>query len=200
FLYREYLRIIQRKRPAVFVMENVKGILSSRVSGEQIFPKILQDLSDPDAAFGEYSNGPKYRICSLVTDEVFENGADPHSIEPANYIVRAENYGVPQARHRVILLGVSEEYVGALGDHQLSPLAGPSIDKVIGRLPPLRSTLTRLKDSPDAWAAVIRDHLREMHRECQLRASETPERIRLASRLGILADTYSSNSMTRGAL
>ncbi len=50
FLYREYLRIIQKKRPAVFVMENVKGILSSKVAGEQMFPQILRDLADPDAA------------------------------------------------------------------------------------------------------------------------------------------------------
>ena len=42
FLYREYLRIIQKKRPAVFVMENVKGILSSYVAGEQIFPKFCR--------------------------------------------------------------------------------------------------------------------------------------------------------------
>ena len=31
FLYREYLRVLQNVRPAVFVMENVKGILSSKV-------------------------------------------------------------------------------------------------------------------------------------------------------------------------
>ena len=200
FLYLEYLRIIQSKRPAVFVMENVKGILSSRVAGERIFPKILKDLSDPEAALGLSTSGPKYRICSLVADYVYENGADVDSIEPENFIIRAEDYGVPQARHRVILLGVSEEYVGALGDHQLEPSAGPSIEQVIGRLPPLRSTLTRLKDSPDAWAAVIRDHLRELHRECRLQVSEMPERVKLASMLGILADTYSSNSLSSGAL
>lgn len=200
FLYREYLRIIQSKRPAVFVMENVKGILSSRVAGERIFPKILEDLSDPDAALGLSTSGPKYRICSLVADYVYEAGADADSIEPDNFIIRAEEYGVPQARHRVILLGVSEEYVGALCDHRLVPSAGPSIEQVIGRLPPLRSTLTRLKDSPDAWAAVIRDHLGELHRECQERTYEVPGRIKLASRLGILAKSYVSNSMTSGAL
>ncbi|MCF5748012.1 DNA (cytosine-5-)-methyltransferase, partial [Pseudomonas tremae] len=52
FLNREYLRIIQSKKPAVFVMENVKGILSSKIAGEQIFPQILKDLSDPDSALG----------------------------------------------------------------------------------------------------------------------------------------------------
>lgn len=50
FLYREYLRVIRRYRPAVFVMENVKGILSSTVAGRRVFQDILLDLSDPEAA------------------------------------------------------------------------------------------------------------------------------------------------------
>ncbi|WHH50513.1 DNA cytosine methyltransferase [Pseudomonas sp. Ap32] len=123
FLYREYLRIIQRKRPAIFVMENVKGILSSMVGGQAMFPQILRDLADPDAAFGENTNGPKYRICSLVADDIYESGAYPDSVSPANYIIHAEKFGIPQARHRVILLGVSEEYADAVADHKLSPTA-----------------------------------------------------------------------------
>ena len=36
FLYKAYLRILAEHRPAVFVLENVKGLLSSRVRGESI--------------------------------------------------------------------------------------------------------------------------------------------------------------------
>jgi len=53
FLYKEYLRIIAKHRPAIFVMENVKGLLSSRVSGRMIFPQILADLEHPDARWRE---------------------------------------------------------------------------------------------------------------------------------------------------
>src|SRR5262249_6852862 len=45
FLYREYIRILQTLMPAVFVMENVKGLLSSSVDGERMFQKVLNDLS-----------------------------------------------------------------------------------------------------------------------------------------------------------
>lgn len=196
FLYREYLRIIQKKRPAVFVMENVKGILSARVAGKQMFPQILRDLADPDAAFGESGNGPKYRICSLVADDIYESGADPDSIEPANYIIHAEKYGIPQARHRVILLGVSEEFLGALGDHKLVPSSAPTIDQVIGNLPPLRSTLTRRMDSPDLWANVVRQHLRELAHAC----GTAPDRITLATHLGILAGSFGSGDKSNGGL
>ena len=47
FLYREYLRIIAAHRPPVFVMENVKGILSSQVDGARIIDRILADLQKP---------------------------------------------------------------------------------------------------------------------------------------------------------
>src|ERR1700674_4859612 len=47
FLYKEYLRIIAVHRPPVFVMENVKGILSSKVEGSLIIDRILADLKKP---------------------------------------------------------------------------------------------------------------------------------------------------------
>ena len=47
FLYREYLRIIKEFSPSVFVMENVKGMLTSQHSGSFIFDRILSDLKPP---------------------------------------------------------------------------------------------------------------------------------------------------------
>ena len=48
FLYKEYLRIIEQFMPAVFVMENVKGMLSSTHGGTGIFERIIEDLSRPE--------------------------------------------------------------------------------------------------------------------------------------------------------
>jgi len=200
FLYREYLRIIQKKRPSVFVMENVKGILSSRVAGQYMFPQILKDLADPDAALGECSNGPKYRICSLVADDIYESGAALDSINPTSYVIQSEKYGIPQARHRVILLGVSEEFMSALGDHQLMPSAGPSIDQVIGNLPPLRSMLTKQADSSDLWTQVVRQHLKELNQACTRLAETEYRRINLAHRLGIVAESFTNNGWSTGGL
>ena len=44
FLYKEYLQVLYSVQPEVFVMENVKGILSSKVDGQYIFPRVLEDL------------------------------------------------------------------------------------------------------------------------------------------------------------
>lgn len=201
FLYREYLRIIQKKRPAIFVMENVKGILSSMVGGERIFPQILRDLADPDLALGNTSGGPKYRICSLVADDAYESGADTNTIDPSNYIIRADEYGIPQARHRVILLGVSEDYLGALGDHKLTPSPCLKVEQVIGSLPPLRSTLTRCKDSADAWTDLVRRHLQELHHECRSKQAGVDIRgVLFGEELGIMANSFGVEELNPGGL
>jgi len=41
FLYKEYLKILALVTPEVFVMENVKGILSSKLDGKIYFRKLL---------------------------------------------------------------------------------------------------------------------------------------------------------------
>ena len=46
-LYREYLKIIAHFQPAIFVMENVRGMLSSKLQGRKIFDRILNDLENP---------------------------------------------------------------------------------------------------------------------------------------------------------
>jgi DNA (cytosine-5)-methyltransferase 1 len=44
-LYKQYLRLLEEFRPAVFVMENVRGILSSMYEGQPIFGQILDRKS-----------------------------------------------------------------------------------------------------------------------------------------------------------
>ena len=44
FLFESYVRILEYYRPKFFVFENVTGLLSARVNGSLIFPKILDAL------------------------------------------------------------------------------------------------------------------------------------------------------------
>lgn len=159
FLYREYLNIIGRYQPAVFVMENVKGILSAKVGNEQIFLSILRDLSAPGEALDLPARNLRYRICSLVCDTEFRAGDDPNTINPADYVIRAEQFGIPQARHRVILLGIREDFHQEIAHPTLTAEAEQmSVGQVIGRLPPLRSRLSKQTDDPDQWRATVQLH------------------------------------------
>lgn len=151
FLYQEYLRIIRRFSPSIFVMENVKGILSSKHGGSPIFGRILADLSSPGGDF-------KYRIRSF-TVPVAEG--EP---EPNDFIIEAERFGTPQRRHRVILFGIRSdlaEGAAALEEYPSRFILKPSptlvgVAAALSGLPPLRSRLSREKDSHRAWLAALK--------------------------------------------
>jgi len=139
FLYLEYLHVITEFQPAVFVMENVKGILSSKVDDERIFEKILRDLRRPgipDGATGDL----EYVLLPLVGPRGEEEIAKPHK-----FILRAEDFGIPQARHRVIILGVRKDvYLAAEAKvGTLVPSDPPSVSDVIGDLPQLRPQVSK---------------------------------------------------------
>ena len=152
YLYQEYLRIVHKYKPAAFVMENVKGILSSSVGGKRVFHGILKDLADPGRAVGQ-SSGVKYRIHSLVEPVFFESGQDPAKFNSQKFVIRAEQHGIPQARHRVILFGVREDIpVEKAGLLQFGmPI---SIEDAISDLPRLRSRLSK-GDSGADWRQSV---------------------------------------------
>lgn len=153
FLYREYLRIVHRTQPAIFVMENVKGLLSSKVGGQKVFYDILRDLTDPGAAL-KLGDGAKYVIHSLVAPVAFRSGDDPTTLDLNGFVIESEHYGIPQARHRVILLGVRED-IPYIGGKYLKPSALLSVRDAIGALPALRSRLSR-DDSQTAWRDEVK--------------------------------------------
>ncbi|TVR63372.1 MAG: DNA cytosine methyltransferase [Candidatus Competibacteraceae bacterium] len=161
FLYRVYLDLLRDYQPAAFVMENVKGLLSSHIAGRRLFPRILQDLTSPATLEGQDRRRvhPQYRLYSLIDGYSFRQGQNPDSIRPEQLIIQAEHYGIPQTRHRVILLGVREDLASLLDRLGrpfpcLNPLTGPegqllgiSTRQVLASLPPLRSGLSWLQTS-----------------------------------------------------
>jgi len=164
FLYKEYLRIIQKYRPAVFVMENVKGILTAAVGGKKIFQTILEDLSDPDKAMEMPASGSGYRIHSLTCSTSFSAKDAPRKIDVHDFVIKAEQHGIPQARHRVILIGVRDD-IGLGSPGQIKMADEVTVERVIGSLPRLRSRLSKELDSSEKWADVVSNHFGEMARE-----------------------------------
>ncbi|PXY01853.1 DNA cytosine methyltransferase [Marinifilum breve] len=141
-LYKEYLRIIAKHHPAVFVMENVKGLLSANVNGERMFDLIKSDLQDPNSVFPDLKSS-KYKVYSFVKQpESFDLMGFPAYEDNTDFLIQSERYGIPQRRHRVILLGVRED-IKYDGKQVLDPEEQVSLDKVIGNLPKLRSGIGR---------------------------------------------------------
>ncbi|MFG6449428.1 DNA cytosine methyltransferase [Roseateles sp. BYS180W] len=137
FLYEEYLHVIAEFRPAVFVMENVKGILSSRVGDGHIFHRIMADLKRPGMADGS-KDTVKYVLVPLGNPN---NSATP---EPTDFILKAEKYGIPQARHRVIIVGIREDLHAKLnGFTGLLPADPPWVKHVLDDLPAISPQISR---------------------------------------------------------
>ncbi len=137
-------------------MENVKGLLSSSIDGEKIFEKVLDDLAH--LGTGRHS----YKLVPLAPKT---NGSAPNSKKKKthanDYVVRAEDFGIPQARHRVILVGIRKDCLGnsdsierALPRRSAREVA---VRAVLLGMPRLRSGLSETKDTKQAWKKAVRD-------------------------------------------
>lgn len=85
FLFESYLAIVNEFKPKLFVFENVEGILSAKPGGVSIIERITNDF----ARIG-------YTILGDLRKYALLNAAD---------------FGVPQKRKRVIIIGVKNELI-----------------------------------------------------------------------------------------
>ncbi len=81
YLFENYLDVLNHYKPKLFIFENVKGLLSARPKGIRIFDIIVREMSKT------------YKIVS-----------DPNVL-----LLNAADYGVPQIRERVIIIGVRKD-------------------------------------------------------------------------------------------
>lgn len=81
FLFENYLQILNHFKPKFFIFENVRGMLTAKPTGIKIFDIIISEMSKT------------YKVCN----------------NPKIILLNAADYGVPQIRQRVILIGVRKD-------------------------------------------------------------------------------------------
>ena len=143
FLYKEYIRVIKRHKPTAFIMENVPGLFSVISEEGPLIDHILETLQNP-------GNDLKYRLYSMTT------GAWHKEKSPRDYLIRAEEYGIPQARHRIIIFGVRDD----VPDFTFVPLKkknAVSLRSIVDGLPPVRSGFSKEFDTLDAWQSHLKN-------------------------------------------
>lgn len=156
FLYKEYLRILAVHRPPVFVMENVKGLLSATVRKERIFEQILADLRCPPFIAGQgRKDNLQYQLFPLVANRGEVSG----HFEPEDFVIRSEEFGIPQARHRIIILGIRSD-LPRKPDLLKREKTQVTIERAIGDLPKLRSGLSKEPDSAKEWCEAVHESVR----------------------------------------
>jgi DNA (cytosine-5)-methyltransferase 1 len=178
-------------------MENVKGLLSATVAGVPMFDKIMRDLERPRQSIDhiprrlitehvEYQIRPVVLPSNVQIDGLFA---------PTDFIVRAEEHGVPQARHRIMLLGLRKGMpnVGWLlrSDDKKVPMR-----HVIDDLPTLRADVSRRSSvsRTNVFAMINRQQWLKELREID---SELADRIMDRSMAAASARSGTGNYMSR---
>jgi DNA (cytosine-5)-methyltransferase 1 len=133
-------------------MENVKGLLSSSVNGERIFDQVLDDLSE--VGYGAY------RLVPLSPRSPATMSLGLVHPPASDFIVRCEEHGVPQARHRVIIVGIRSDVAASLAANMNAGLISSiqefvTVKHVIGPMPRLRSGLSDREDSEETWQSEV---------------------------------------------
>lgn len=85
YLFESYLRVVEYFRPSAFVFENVPGILSASPGGTPIVDLIREQF-----------NAAGYEIIPNLR----------------NAVVDFSEYGIPQIRKRIIILGINKQQYG----------------------------------------------------------------------------------------
>jgi len=157
WLYKEYIKIINEFQPEVFVMENVRGMLSAKITDTDgkkvhVWKRIFSDLNKPGQVIGDKINNLEYDIYSLATDSVFKGSTKSLDlINSKDFVLHAKHYGIPQARERVILLGIKKSISQSMKDQFISHLSKLSeneythVHDAIGDLPTLRSGVGKME-------------------------------------------------------
>lgn len=81
FLFESYVKVLNHYLPKFFVFENVTGILTAKINGKHIINTIVEAL------------GENYNV----------------KFDPKMMVLNSANYGVPQIRKRVIIVGVRKD-------------------------------------------------------------------------------------------
>ena len=81
YLFESYVKVLNHYLPKFFVFENVTGMLTAKINGEHIVNRIVEAL------------GENYKV----------------KFDPKAIVLNSANYGVPQIRKRVIIIGVRND-------------------------------------------------------------------------------------------
>lgn len=149
YLFREYISVLDRLRPAAFVMENVKGMLSSTVESRLVFEMLIEDLSSLGTGHGH-----PYELRAIRVED--GRACLREARQPSDFVVRAEEFGVPQRRHRVLIVGIRADLAARASVAEIAVSAmARTVRDAIGTMPALRSGISRGCDDASAWRREV---------------------------------------------
>jgi len=165
-LYKHYLEVLAFHKPEIFIMENVKGLLSARKAADgssgEVFEEILNGLAEPARTvkslgmdmddIGRPLENLAYKLSPLSQNCSSQLYLHENPV-PGDFLIDASEFGVPQKRERVFILGIRTD----INIQELSLLRDEKVcvRDAIGHLPILRSGLSKSRDNWDEWKRNI---------------------------------------------
>ena len=119
YLYQDMAFLINRIRPKIFLFENVRGLLSARWTNDGTKGEIFQDVLKTFEDIGAYHI--RYKL------------------------VHAKDYGVPQNRPRVLIVGLRKDLFNEPETH-LDAVSDGFLPKPVGGYPSIEELLSDLID------------------------------------------------------
>lgn len=175
-LYREMAAFIEAVQPKAFIFENVRGLLSARWSPDGQKGEIWRDVQD---AFETIS---------------FRRGKKLIEYNVRHQLVYAQNYGVPQNRPRVLLVGIRSDLTPALPTEGELVADGFLPMPMDNRSPDPVEVLSDLVDP--AWRSTLETtrYLRAPESSYQLAMRTRPDGTVMATASPLLEQKYSNHA------
>lgn len=138
YLFECYIRLVKHFKPKFFVFENVVGLLSAAPDGTLITERIYASFKDAG-----------YHVLANFKDALFD----------------VADFGIPQHRKRVIILGISTEHFGDKSDSMLNDFYFKIIPTLQKQFKP-RTVSDALSDLPPLYpmeAPILKGNARQSH-------------------------------------
>ena len=166
-------------QPTVAVMENVKGMLSARYEDERVFDDVMDSLQNAGGR-------NRYRLFTLARATGSRSWKD--GLDPKDFLVRAEEHGVPQRRHRVFVICIRDDVAKVLPE-RMYPKLNPreervTVSDVVGEMPQLRSRLSR-GDDARSWQSAVADAYKLVGRYLPKMSESKERKFRRALKLAL---------------
>lgn len=137
YLYKYYIKFLERYNPDFFIFENVKGLLSFKdLDGQKLFDKIINEFSNI-------------------------NGTNQYKIEKK--LINCADYGVPQTRERLFIFGQkknnsNEDFFNWIQKYKETP---PTINQLFKDLPLMNAGQIKNEYSSASTDIFVKNNLRK---------------------------------------